>query len=576
MPEENQKETKDDSYLDSAIDDINKSDSNKLLDHDNERPSAPEPKTGFKAKLQKIKEVMKDIWEDPKKRKILIASCVAFVFLIGLIPYSRYFVLNTVGVRSSASVRVLDQSTGQPLKNVNVKIANSENKTDNNGVAKLERIKLGGTELTIEKRAFADVSQKVTIGWGSNPLGDFEVKPTGLQYSFKTTDFLSSNPVEKAEISSGEYSAFSDEEGLAVITIEDPGEEAIDIEINADGYRKEMVTQEKENKEVQNISMVASRKHVFISKRTGNYDVYKIDADGQNEELVLSGTGNEKEDMSLIAHPDRDLVALVSTRDSVRNKDGFLLSTLTLIDLSGDEVKTESLATSERIQIVGWDNEHLIYVRIAEGASASNPNRHRLVTYNTDFGQAEQIASSNYFNDVVMIKDKVYYSPSSYQGGETGLYQVDTNGENSNKLFDQEVWSVFRTDYNSLMFSVRNDWYEYKITDGKILAASGAPAVQLSRLYVDGPEDSKKSVWIDQRDGKGSVIEYGTENNEERTVYAQSGLTYPVRWMNDSTILYRISTDQETADYVVSLNGGEPKKITDVTNSGGLDRWYYY
>lgn len=572
MPEENQK-TDQDAFLDEAIEDINKKDGDKLLDHDNEFSSSSDKKTGWK---DKVKDFLVDLWQNPKKRKILIASCVALLFLVALIPNSRYFVLNTVGVRSSASVRVLDQSTGQPLKNVSVQVAGVENKTDNDGVAKIERIKLGSTNLKIDKRAFASKEQKVTIGWGSNPLGDFEVEPTGLQYSFKITDFLSGNPIEKAEAVSGEYSAFSDEEGLAVLTIEDPGENAIEIEIQAETYRTEMLSKDKEDKTVQEISLVPNKKHVFVSKRTGKYDVYKIDVDGQNEELVLSGTGNEKEDIQLFPHPDKDLVALVSTRGTERNKDGYLLSTLTLIDLSDDEVKTEALATSERIQLVDWQNEYLVYVRIAEGASAANPERHRLVTYNSDTGSAEQIASSNYFNDVAMINGQIYYAPSTYQGGTPGLFKVDANGENSDRIFEQEVWSVFRTGYNSVMFSVNRDWYEYKIDDNKVLAASGAPAVQLSRVYIDGPEDSKKTIWIDQRDGKGTIIEDNLEISEERTIYAQSGLTYPIRWMNNSTLVYRISSGQEIADYAISIDGGEPKKIVDVTNTGGVDRWYYY
>lgn len=570
MPEQNKKpDSKDDSFLDEAIEDINKEDGDKLLDHDNEFPGSSEKKSGWKEKI-------KDLWLNPKKRKILIASAVAVLFLVAIIPHSRYFVLNTVGVRSSTSVRVLDQSTGQPLKNVNVQVAGKEGTTDNDGVAEIEHIKLGTTNLKIEKRAFANKEQKITIGWGSNPLGDYEIEPTGLQYSFKVMDFLSNKPIEKAEAVSGEYSAFSDADGVAVLTIEDPGENAISIDIKADSYRTENITQEKENKNIQEIAMVPARKHVFVSKRSGKYDVYKIDADGQNEQLVLSGTGNEKEDIQLVPHPSKDLVALVSTRDSTRNKDGFLLSTLTLIDLSGDEVKTESLATSERIQVIDWQDDYLVYVRIAEGASAANPDRHRLVTYNVDTGNAQQLASSNYFNDVVMIKGKIYYAPSSYQGVSPGLYKVDASGENSEQLFNQEVWSIFRTGYDVVTFSVNRDWYEYKVSDNKVLAASGAPSVQLSRLYIDGPEDTKKSVWIDQRDGKGTILEHSIESGEDRSVYAQSGLTYPVRWMNDSTLIYRISSGQEIADYAVSLDGGEPRKIADVTNTNGVDRWYYY
>jgi hypothetical protein len=125
------------------------------------------------------------------------------------------------------------------------------------------------------------------------------------------------------------------------------------------------------------------------------------------------------------------------------------------------------------------------------------------------------------------------------------------------------------------MFSVQDDWYEYNLDENRVLAADGPPASQATRVYIDGPQN-ERSLWIDQRDGKGALIVYDKKATEDKTVKTQSGLTYPLRWINSSTVIYRINTDQETADYVVNLDDGEAKKIVDVTNTGGIDRWYYY
>lgn len=562
--------------LDDAVDDITTSDSDDTLRREDEDLSQAFTSNKDRSFKEKVTDFFKDLWQNPKKRWGVIIGTVTLLMIVFVVPHSRYFILNTVGVRSSASVTVLDESTSQPLKNVTVKLSNGEAKTDDDGVAKLEHVKLGNTQLVIQKRAFAEATHNVTLGWGSNPLGEQKIKPVGVQYSFDVKDFLSGAPIEKAEAVSGEYSAFSDEKGRVVLTIDQPGEEVIEITIKANSYRDEPVNQETENKDVQAVALVPARKHVFVSKRSGKYDVYKIDVDGQHEQLVLSGTGNEKDDMALVPSTDKDLAALVSSRDGTRNKDGFLLSTLTLIDLSGDEVSTEAITKSERVQIIGWSGDQLVYVKIADGASASTPDRHRLITYNVETGSTKEIAKSNYFNDVVMVGDDIYYAPSAaYQEGGQGLYKVNAKGENQKTVFNSEVWNIFRTDYDTLMFSVQADWYEYDLSSNKVLAASGAPAAQVTRVYVDGPE-KKKSLWIDQRDGKGALIAYDVGSKEDKVVRTQSGLTYPVRWVSDSTVIYRINTDQETADYVVNLNGGEPKKIKDVTNTGGIDRWYYY
>lgn len=561
-------------FLDDAVDDIAVTESNELLKVEDERlDEAFVPKdTSFKQRLQNF---LKEWWQNPKKRWGTIGGAVILLAALLTVPVTRYFMLNSVGVRSSASVTILDNSTRQPLKNVSVRVAGAEATTDDNGVARLQKVKLGTAQLVVERRAFATIEKKITVGLGSNPLGELNMTPVGVQYSFNVSDFLSTKSIEKAEAVSGEFSAFSNSEGVVVLTIDQPGEDVLDVTIKATGYRDESLEQNADSKEAQAVAMVPARKHLFVSKRSGKYDVYKIDVDGKNEQLVLSGTGNERDDMSLVQHPDKDITALVSSRDSVRNGDGFVLSTLTLIDTSGEEVSTKAIGRSERIQIIGWSGDQLAYVQVAEGASAANPKRHRLITYNYANGDSNELAATNYFNDVLLVGNDIFYSPSSYQGGAIGLVKVGVDGKNQKTVFDQEVWNIFRTEYNKLVFSVQNDWYEYNLSDNKVLAASGAPASQISRIYIDGPE-KKRSLWIDQRDGKGTLLAYTLDSKEDRVIKAQSGLAYPTVWVSPSTAAYRVVTEAETADYVVSLDGGEARKITNVTNTGGIDRWYYY
>lgn len=533
----------------------------------------PKEKLSFK---QKLSSFIKDLWRNPKKRWSVIIGFSGLLLTFAILPQSRYFVLNTVGVRSSASVKVLDESTGQPLKNVVVKIGAKDTKTDDNGVANLEQLKLGKAQFVIKKRAFAEVNKTITVGWGSNPLGNQEIKPVGVQYSFDLVDFLSKKSIEKAEAVSDEYSAFSDDKGRLVLTLDKPGEEEIKITIKADGYRDEQINKLTEDKNTQSVTMVPAKKHFFVSKRSGKYDVYKIDVDGSNEQLVLSGTGNEREDMSLVSSPNKDMVAFISTRDGSRNKDGFLLSTLTLIDASSSELKSESISSSEKIQIIGWSGNYLVYVKIIEGASGQTPDRHRLISYNTDNGSTKEIAKSNYFNDIAMVGSNIFYAPSGAldENGQK-FYKVDASGDNQKSVFDSEVWNIIRTDYDTLMFSVRDSWYEYDLKSNKVLATSGPPASRASRLYIDN-QDAKKSLWIDQRDGKGALLVQDTGSSEDKVIQAKGGLSYPAQWINKSTLVYRVETKNETTDYVVNIDGGEPQLIKDVTNVGGLDRWYYY
>jgi hypothetical protein len=81
---------------------------------------------------------------------------------------------------------------------------------------------------------------------------------------------------------------------------------------------------------------------------------------------------------------------------------------------------------------------------------------------------------------------------------------------------------------------------------------------------------------LDKRDGKGVLLVYDIGKNADTVLQTKSGLTGPIRWLNDSSLVYRIHTEQETADYALSLDAGGPVKIRDVTPTGSVDRWYYY
>ena len=129
------------------------------------------------------------------------------------------------------------------------------------------------------------------------------------------------------------------------------------------------------------------------------------------------------------------------------------------------------------------------------------------------------------------------------------------------------------TDFDNLAVSAQQEWLAIRLGEDKATNLSTQPANVTSRIYVDSP-DKKHSLWVDNRDGKGVLVAYQPETSDEITLRSQNGLQAPVRWFK--IVVFRISNNQETADYAVSLDGGEPKKIRDVTNTGSVDKWYYY
>ncbi len=534
----------------------------------------------------KIRRFFRAWWHNKFARWATILIILGAAAAVAVFPSTRYYLLNKAGVRSQASVTVIDESTRLPLKNVSVQLNNATGTTNDDGKVTLSQVMLGDTNLVVTRRAFAPLSRPVTVGWGSNPMGDVMLKPTGLQYEFVVQDFLSGKAIEKAEATSGDASAFSDKDGKVLLTLDATSEDKVKIDIKASGYRTETLTDNKDSKP-RTIKMVPDKKQVFISKRSGKYDVYKIDADGKNEKLILSGSGSERDDMVLVSQPNGNQTALVSTRDNQRNTDGNLLSTLTLIDVATD--KTVALDSASSVQVVGWMGDNLIYVLVDQQGAAKSAKKQKIVSYNTATGQSIDIASADYFNSATIAADKIYYSPAAEvtvttdgngsanktDATKVGLFVANSDGTNNVQLLNKEIWSITRTDYSTLTMSAGKDWYQYTLGGLKPEKISGAPADQKPRVYALGP-DGKYSLWVDTRDGKGVLINYNIAKNDDVVLATQSGLSYPVRWLNETTAVYRIHTDSETADYVVSTKGGESKKIVDVTNTAGLDRWYYY
>jgi hypothetical protein len=567
-------DNKADPELEKAVDDIAAKESDEVLaaeDAELEHAFDPKPKTGFK---QKLKQLVSTWWNNKKLRYGTLAGLAAFILLVAGLPQSRYFVLNNVGIRSSASITVLDNSTQQPLKNVEVTLAHVTAKTGSDGKVYLTHLKLGPSTLTISRRAFATATRNVTVGWGSNPLGNTKITPTGSQYTFHVNGFLSSKGVAKAEATAGDADAIADDNGQLVLTVE-PGEgSSLTVTIKAENYRDLMVPINLDDKNAHTVTLVPSQKHAFVSKRSGKYDLYSIDVDGANEKLLLAGTGNERPDISVVPNPSASVVAFVSSRDTVRNSDGYLLETLNVIDL---KTGNPTLVTrSERIQIIDWVGNKLIFAQVAAGASANNPNRQRLISYDFTTNSQKELASSNYFYDLVSAGGSIYYANSELnQSNQAGFFKINPDGTNRITILNKTVWNIFRTQYNHLSLSVGDDWYDFKVGDVTTTKLPGAPASQQNRVYQDDSSHGN-SLWVDSRDGKGVLLKYDIAAQKDTVLRTQSGLSTPFYWLNNHYAVYRIQTDQETADYVISLDGGQPRKISDVTNTHGLGQWYYY
>ncbi len=550
----------DDPKTDRAVDDIVVHESDELLEQQDSLAAdndSDAPKGNIFARW----------WHSKKAHWITFAIVFFGLVTLAGIPTTRYWIMNTLGVRVTASVTVVDSLTGQPLKNVAVTLGSASAKTDSEGKAKVTQVRLGPTQLKLLRSGFAAVTDDVTIGWGSNPLGNFQLKSVGMQYKLKVQDALTAQPIQGAEASAGEATAVSDKNGIIVLTIPGTGNNDVEISVAGSGFRAEKVTIKGQTAGETTVRLLTAQKAVFINKDSGKYDLFTSDADGQNRRLVMPGTGTENANIALTVSPGGDHAALVSTRDNQRSADGSLLVTLTLINLT--DGTSISLAHAEQIQLVDWVGTRLIFEQVA-GDASSAATRYAIISYDYANTNRVQVATGRHITTVLSARGVIYYAvaeDSQDTSVKPALYKVTPDATNRQIVLDKEIWTTYRTDYNTLNVQTADGWYSVALSSGST-ASIGGPSSYSSRLYSDNA-DASKSLWINTAQGVLSM--YEVAGAKDMAVHTQTGVTYPLRWLTSTTAIYRVVTSTEVADYAISVLGDQPPiKIADVVNTYGF------
>lgn len=495
---------------------------------------------------------------------LLLILCGATV--VAVLPKARYTVLNRAGVRSTASVTVVDESTMLPLKNVAVSLGSQKQVTDKDGVARFTNMQLGDYTLTIERAAFAPYARPVTIGWGSNPLGKFELKAIGVQYIVQVQDYMSGKPLAGAEVDSDGYIAKADENGKVVVTRESAEVSEVSALVSLPGYRTEAVRLNSSGQATV-VRLLPDKKVVYVSRASGKFDVYSSDIDGNGKKLILPGTGHETSTFNVVISPDNTQAAVVSTREAAKSPDGGPLRSLTFVD-----IRTGSSTTVERaeqIQLIDWIGDRLIYRTTTAGLEDSNPTRNKLIAYNFATNARLQLAVAEQLVFALSAKGSLYYAPSGVQKeSPLGLFRLQPDGSNHVDILKEEVWSSVRTDYNTLAIQTASGWYSY------VLGAAGAtriptPTNLTNVVYVDN-QKQRSAAFIAPRDGKADIALH--EGDTDTVLASQTGATYPLYWVDDKTVAYTVTTSTESALYVLSTAGGQPHKVADITPISGFSR----
>jgi hypothetical protein len=543
-------------------------------------PADSKPKRSFGQKLKALLH-SKKFWLS------LVGLLVVAAIAVWFIQPSRWWIVNLFGGSNTVMITVATPGEGKTkaatLRNAAVTMNGKSYKTDDKGTVKVSGVPYGKSIITAKKAGYQDTNREVTLDldpllhlFGGKAQDDavrnveLSMTATGMPVSFKAVDWLSGKPVTVGDYTISDVVARPDAQGLVSLKI--PGTDDSKATVKA-SFGGKYIDKQFEviigagDPEV--ISVVPGGKHYFVSKRSGVLTVYSSNLDGTDVQAIVTGTGQETDATAFAVSPSGKYGVLSSARDGERNAKRDLLQRVYVVDLASKQITPVDEAVA--VDFADWSEETLVYTTRNYEAS---DNTYNTVLRSVDAADKRvyNFESSGGIYVSTVAFDKVIYQKYIYDGNDQQLSPIlrvaNTNGMSIKTLGNQVLFNSYsQMDFDRIVFKTEQDqaWHEYNLNTDNLKTVSQPSNGSSAQQYLStAKSDSSKRLMIDRIDGKYALIVKDTSTGESKTLYSAGGLGGPIRWVGD-VIVYRVATSQETADYGVSINGGDPKKITDVT-----------
>ena len=517
-------------------------------------------------------------WYVSHKKLSIPATVVLLLVFLALLPWTRYALAGLV-VQKNLTLHIVDVDTNSPVSGASVQAGSTGAVTDGSGRATL-KLKAGPQTIKISKKYYQDTQAKLTVPViGEKTVTDVKLQATGRQVNVVVSDLISKEALADVEIKVADVTAKTDKNGVALLVLP-AGSSTVPGTLKLEGYNDTAAEVEISDQEIKEnkLTLTPVGKNYFFSNRGGKIDLYSSNLDGSSQEVVLPGTGNENSDISLSISPDRKWAAFASTRDGQRNSKGQLQQSLFVINL-GDKKLVEADEGASTFNIEGWSGNKVIYTVFKEDLNYDNNERSKLKSYDVSAKKLSTLAVSNYVFVYATTGDYIVYSRNNYSEN-TQLYRANTQKTGDSKITADDikyVGNVFQNAPDLFIIQGYTDnsqvWYKYTLSNNKIEKLGGEPGDKVVRRMILS-SDGKNVVWVEDRDGQGTLLVADNQGQNQRTIATRKSLYYPLQWVGDNYVIFR-TTDPDNADYIVALSGGEPVKIADVFRQNyGFGEYY--
>lgn len=545
------------------------------------------PKRTFKQKLGALLRSRK-FW------LLFIATLIVAGLALWFVQPTRWWLVNSFGARNTLTITTIAPGEGKAkvsrLGNVAVTVNGKSYKTDAQGKLTVPDVPYGKIAVTAKKAGYQDVSYGVTLDqdpflhrFGGQETDDaarkieLSVKAIGIPVAFKVVDSLSGKPVNVGEFTIGDVVAKPDDQGLVSVKIPGTDDARITVSTNFGGKYVDQKfdialddTATPNVKTIPEIKVVPGGKHYFVSKRSGVLTVYSSNLDGSDVQPIVAGTGQETDQTAFAVSPDGKYGVLSSSRDGARNSKQDMLQRVYVVDLASKQLTKVDEGVS--VRFADWSAGTLVYTTTAYDTTTTNSYPTTLRSVDTNSKRVYNFESADFISVGTVAFDKVVYQKYVNTGPDalaSPILRVSPVNAAALKTLGEKTdfGTYLQLDFDRIAFKTGHDqaWHEYNLNTDQSKSISQPSSGSNTIQYIGTAEgDGEKRLMIDRVDGKYTLFVKDMSNGAVTALYGADGLGGPISWVGD-VIVYRVVNAQETADYAISLNGGKPAKITDVT-----------
>ncbi len=288
----------------------------------------------------------------------------------------------------------------------------------------------------------------------------------------------------------------------------------------------------------------------------GNYFYYSSNADGGNYDIYLRSMGDITT-VRITSHPSKDITPVISP-------DGKRLAFVSFRDDPEGDIYMIKLNAGD------------LLTRAAKGEEIPSLDRDAAdltIEKNNDTGVITNIRDSN----PCWSPDGRSIAFSSYRGGVTGIWIMDSDGGSKRKISPKDgFYPSFSPDGSRIVYisysdSINGDLYTLNISTGKAERLTNSDTIKLYPSYIAGNDRIiYSSIEVDTNGN-------GTLDLQDRSVIrlldVKKGLTYPLTKSTDSSFKAKWLPVLNTRDYngIIIYNDSTGENINlDIIPDGGI------